>query len=128
MNYNIPESYIGNEDDAIARFAWNMGSELEIYSRSEGKWFDGKIKDIKNNDDDSEWLRIVYGKKTKSVQRFNEHIRPLSVNINESENNINQKQSLSSIISSIISFHYALNQKETNLIKQLNKRYTFRTK
>eukprot|EP01083_Nonionella_stella_P205643 748686_1 len=78
MNYRktVPSSYTGSEEDKNARFAWKIESKLEIYSRSETRWFDGKIVD-RFIDSEGEWLRIIYGKKTKSVQRFCADIRPL---------------------------------------------------
>eukprot|EP00483_Globobulimina_turgida_P002326 UN02328 len=138
MNHskNVPESYRGSEEDKNARFSWKIGSKLQIYSRSEDQWFDGTIID-RFLDVEGEWLRIVYGKKTKSVQRFNAHIKPsLFSNIKKSKNHPNTKQSfsfdgksknlfISSIITSI-SFHYRLNQQQKNIIQKLNKRYAFR--
>eukprot|EP01084_Bolivina_argentea_P300328 517841_1 len=96
MNYRktVPSSYTGSEEDKSARFAWKIESKLEIYSRSETRWFDGKIVD-RFIDSEGEWLRIIYGKKTKSVQRFCADIRPLLFtptndhDINESSKNDN---------------------------------------
>eukprot|EP01084_Bolivina_argentea_P300329 517842_1 len=78
MNYTntVPPSYTGSEEDKNTRFVWKIESKLEIYSRSEKRWFDGKIVD-RFIDSKGEWLRIIYAKKTKSIQRFCADIRQL---------------------------------------------------
>eukprot|EP01084_Bolivina_argentea_P113972 203021_1 len=93
---------------------WNVGSKCEIYSKAAGKWVDGIITKI-YEDDEGEWLTVQYlGDKAKDVQRYNEFIRIINevkgekdngksnVNVNvkvdecKQENNEEQKQ-LSSI-------------------------------
>eukprot|EP01084_Bolivina_argentea_P256378 431632_1 len=60
------------------RKQWSKGSECEIFSTTEQKWYKGKIIDIKDENDE-EWLVIEYfvddKKKLKEIGRFAEGIR-----------------------------------------------------
>eukprot|EP01084_Bolivina_argentea_P022588 41984_1 len=62
-------------DDKV-RYLWNVGSEIEIYSKSKNKWYKGEIIKI-INDSEGEWLKIRYNnyKSKKEIQRFSKLLR-----------------------------------------------------
>merc|ERR1740123_823602 len=67
------------------RKAWTKGSQLEVFSQSTAKWYDGKILSI-DNDSEGEWLTVQYdNQKQKQIQRFNKNIRPLESDILKEE-------------------------------------------
>eukprot|EP01084_Bolivina_argentea_P085905 155292_1 len=78
-NDTIPE-YDENEEKKI-RESWTINSYCSIYSRSQNKWFDGKIKRIEHIND-KEWLIVKYNKntKTKKIQRHCIDISPIPIN------------------------------------------------
>ena len=62
---------------ALKREGWTKGSFCFILSRSENKWFLGKIEDVVG-ELQNEWLVVKYGnnfKKTKKIQRNSEFIK-----------------------------------------------------
>eukprot|EP01083_Nonionella_stella_P290243 987668_1 len=68
------------ENDKKQRIEWTKDCEVEIYSESASKWYDGTIIKILN-DTEGEWLTVAYrtgNEKTptlKQIQRFNKEIR-----------------------------------------------------
>eukprot|EP01083_Nonionella_stella_P040726 110418_1 len=56
---------------------WKIGTECEIYSRSEKRWLKGVIIKI-FKDKEGEWIVVKYNINTvKEIQRYSDHIRPL---------------------------------------------------
>ena len=71
------------------RIEWEIGTEIEIYSRSKNVWFKGKIINI-YYDKNGEWLKVKYNKnKIKSIQRLCKDIRPI-FNYNKKTDTNNQ--------------------------------------
>jgi len=63
-----------NEDEI--KKDWKIGSDLQLYSKSLGKWFAGKITNI-IMDNHAEWLTVKYDKsREKEVQRFDDTVKP----------------------------------------------------
>eukprot|EP01084_Bolivina_argentea_P101111 181340_1 len=68
------------ENDKKQRMKWKRKWNVEIYSESCSKWYDGTIVKI-TKDVQGEWLTVAYrtgGEKTptlKQIQRFNKEIR-----------------------------------------------------
>jgi len=65
------------------RQGWKETSEVQVYSKENNKWYNGKIKEIKT-DKEGEWLTIEYKTdkdvRTKQVDRFGPDVRdPLMV-------------------------------------------------
>eukprot|EP01084_Bolivina_argentea_P121348 215037_1 len=57
---------------------WKVGSKVEIYSKSENKWFKGVIIKIYMDNED-EWLRTKYNKHfVKEITRYSDGIRPFN--------------------------------------------------
>ena len=81
------------------RTSWDIGSEIEIYSRSIKKWVKGYIINTFIDNSNNEWLKVKYGKKIKSIQRFCNAIRPYTYNktTTKSFNNNIQQPSLSNL-------------------------------
>eukprot|EP01083_Nonionella_stella_P297776 1010996_1 len=62
--------------------SWIVGSRCLIFSRTQDKWFEGKITLI-NGFNNDEWLTVKYGntkKNTKRIQRNCKYIKPLPCN------------------------------------------------
>eukprot|EP01083_Nonionella_stella_P077411 211392_1 len=61
-----------------AKSEWTIGTECEIYSRSETQWVKGVIIKIFKDKED-EWIVVKYNKNTvKEIQRYSDHIRQLT--------------------------------------------------
>eukprot|EP01084_Bolivina_argentea_P153670 267943_1 len=86
---SIMSAETSNHTNLDCCFEWCIGSELEIYSRSDNTWYPAVVIDIIYNEN-GEWLRIKYGHKKKSIQRLCKDIRPNST-LNKL-NNIQQNQ------------------------------------
>eukprot|EP01084_Bolivina_argentea_P237046 398483_1 len=69
--------------NASLRFFWNVdvNSSCLIYSRSNNKWFIGKINKIifrqTNKNKNEEWLIVKYNNQLKHIQRFCSAIKPI---------------------------------------------------
>eukprot|EP01084_Bolivina_argentea_P237040 398474_1 len=61
---------------------WVQNSYVQIYSKTQKNWFNGKIKNV-TNDDEGEWLEVEYSVNNNKdsvqtqVQRGSEFIKPL---------------------------------------------------
>jgi len=71
-----------NLPDFTQRKGWKQGTQVQIYSKENNKWFNGDIIKI-FNDNDEEWLEIKYNtgrdNRTKQVGRYSKDIRdPIS--------------------------------------------------
>eukprot|EP01083_Nonionella_stella_P076727 209238_1 len=64
---------------------YRIGQQCEIYSRSEQKWFQASIIHI-FRDDEGEWIKCKYGKKTKEIQKDSDHIRSIDTAEMEKKN------------------------------------------
>eukprot|EP00486_Rosalina_sp_Unknown_P014424 CAMPEP_0201595708 /NCGR_PEP_ID=MMETSP0190_2-20130828/192622_1 /ASSEMBLY_ACC=CAM_ASM_000263 /TAXON_ID=37353 /ORGANISM="Rosalina sp." /LENGTH=1125 /DNA_ID=CAMNT_0048055787 /DNA_START=62 /DNA_END=3437 /DNA_ORIENTATION=+ len=69
--------------DYPQRKAWKEASEVQIYSKSNNKWYDGKIIKV-FTDKEGEWLEVQYDsgshQRTKQVDRYGPDVRdPVTV-------------------------------------------------
>ena len=82
------------------RSTWAKDSQVEVYGSKSKKWFKGKIVGI-DEDDDGEWLKVIYKTDKKEimmrkVQRYSDQVRPIggdnqykSMNNDDNNDNIN---------------------------------------
>lgn len=73
------------------RYQWNIKSKVEVYSKTFNKWCLGEIINI-FQDNEGEWLRVKYQNKQKSLQRYNQQIRPIQQQQINNNNNNNKRR------------------------------------
>jgi len=57
------------------RREWTMGSECEVFPKSQGQWLGGQIMSVDKRED-GEWLEVQYDGGKMEIQRESEWIRP----------------------------------------------------
>ena len=69
-------------EDGKIRDMWTVGSEVQVYSVSQGNWLDACIVSV-DYDREGEWLRLVYisnkkhnRRSEKQVKRYSEDVQP----------------------------------------------------
>lgn len=67
-----------DDDENEVRGAWQVGSEVEVFSKSKKAWFRGKVVQI-TEEAEEEWLHVDYDGAQKRVGRLSQWVRsPMS--------------------------------------------------
>jgi len=62
------------EEESEARHAWQVGSEVEVFSKSKKEWCRGKVVQI-TEEAEEEWLHVDYDGAQKRVGRLSQWVR-----------------------------------------------------